>query len=193
MPEIQVPELARKLARRMGVTGGNVAPSLAPEVVPIVTVADLTVPYEMDVGEMRYCQGQVSQAAVAGEAPNCQLFNRSGSGVVGEVDGAIVSSPTAGTIVVRVYDAGLGTAGSVGFRDRRLAGSPGCEVNSNTSVGATGSPTLATWEIPANEPIIVPLDWILPPTKGLLVSHLTVNTKLSATFFWTERTELESP
>ena len=42
MAEIQVPEISRALRRRFGITEATIAPSMAPEIVPVVLVADLT-------------------------------------------------------------------------------------------------------------------------------------------------------
>ena len=133
MPEIQVPDVARKLARFFGIDGSSPAPTLAPEIVSVALVADLTDVDVEDSGYERPCTGAGQVAAGAGTRSNVQLYNPENSGVIVTVEAAIVSLTSANVFSLRNYDTELSTVStSNGLRDRRLGGGPGCPCSHRT-------------------------------------------------------------
>ncbi len=71
MPEIQDAGLARALQRRYFIKGGY-APVLAPEVVPVVLVDDIS-GYETEVGRKRAAICTAESIAVAGQFSHVSL------------------------------------------------------------------------------------------------------------------------
>lgn len=189
MAFIQAPELARRLQRKFDTDGPGPTHTLAPEIVPVVLVEDLTPALPEDTGFIRQCVGTVYQAGVAAEYAHAQLFNPDGSGSILHAEMAVVSIGAADTVNVAFYDTRLGNDGSVYFRDRRLAGSPVGAVT-NDSGGAELGTNIAPIESPGDEAITIPLDIILAPGQGLVL-NVGVNNALNASFWWTERAGLE--
>lgn len=195
MPEIQVPELARKLARRLGVTGGNVAPSLAPEVVPVVLVEDVVSPSVHDVGDVRLCVGSAGVAAGgAGTYVEVQLRNQPNSGLYVLLDSALChTTGAAAEVTIHAFDTNLTSkAGSTEFVDRRLAGTPAAHVRHHTPAALDG--TLCTsLAIPSAETVAVPMNWILGPGHGVLIAMNTANQHFFVGFNWAEVASQPSP
>lgn len=190
MPEIQVPELARKLARRFGITGYSPAPTLAPEIVPVAIVENLTDPNEEDTGFERLCIGTFSQANVAGQYSHAQLLNPTGSGIIVNVEALYLHADNATTLRLKDYDTALTTAADAYFRDRRLEGRPGAQVRNQADVAMLGT-TLGNFAVAtAADTIAIPLDFLLPEGKAIAVVGVTVNLYLYGTFFWSERQRL---
>lgn len=190
MPEIQIPDLARKLSRRFGITGGTPAATLAPEIVPVTLVADLTTPDEEDTGYEKLCMGVYIQAGAAGNNSHSQLFNRANSGIVGIVSGVLVDTDNADGLELRAYDTACTTAGDKSFVDRRLQGAPTCTPRGQNNATLLGT-RFARFSTAGTDSLLIPLEIVLPPGRGILVVPVTQNNSMVATWYWAERAALD--
>ena len=191
MPDIQDPTIPRKLARRFGIKGEEVAPFLSPEIVPIVVVADLSTPQEEDTDYQRSGWGAEVIGGTVGNQSHVQLFNPAGSGAIIHVEAVLVTIDTAGVIRLVQYDAALTTlSAQIAWRDRRISGAPSAEVRIQDNNGALGS-IRGLARLPAAEGALIPLDVTLSPSEGVLVVPSTQNVECMATYFFTERSLLQ--
>lgn len=187
-PAVPSPDVGKKLRRRYGLMGPEPVQFISPELQSVVIVDDLTGPELHDVGYLRTCIQGANQAAVALENGHIQLFNPASSGVDLLVDAMIVAQFTAGDIRVLFHDTALASAVVALFRDRRVTGRPVGQIRRTTNVGALGTQIFRT-TIAAQDATIIPLDIILNPGSGVVVSNVTVNDNINANYYWTERAE----
>jgi len=187
MALIQVPDIARKLARRFGIDGPAPADTLAPEIVPVVLVEDLTAPDEEDSGYERTCIGKQSVGALAANYSYVQLYNPSGSGVLVVVEAMILSVGGNSAISIRNYDTAATSLGTdLSFRDRRLSGAPAAQVRYVQSGANLGDAVAQAFAV-GNDQYLTPLDFLLSPGKGLCTRPDTQNVQNITTLFWSER------
>ena len=190
MPEIQDADITAKLVKRFGLKAGSIAPTLSPELVPVVLVADLTSPVEESSAYMRVAMGTAVIPGVAAKFGQSQLFNPKKSGVVAMVEVVDVSIETAGPAQITTHDTAVGSAVStVAFRDRRIPGLPATQVRSQTDAGVPGS-TIWTGELPAAEVIRIPIAMILGPGNGLVFANSRLDDDLRVSWSWFERAVL---
>lgn len=190
MSEIQIPDIARKIARRFGIDGYSPAPTLAPEIVPVVTVADLGDATEEDTGFQRACISNTQQAAVAGEYSHTMIFNPTDSGVICMVEAVIASLSAAGTIRWGRYASELTTGLSAYFRDIRIRGAPAIRPSRDSDAAALGSTYGSAQVATAADSVQIPLDFKLPEGYGLVMRPAAVNVELNVCWFWQERNKL---
>lgn len=191
MPEIQVPEIARQLARKFAITGGHIAPSLAPEIVPVALVSDLTAAIEQDVIAFRPAIVRMTTGAGgAGNYTSNQLWNPANSGVVVELQLALVDASQASGIRINIHDTKLTTDASGSFRDRRIGGSSAAHGAYATPAAIPGT-FVGFVKIPANETVAIPLDFVIGEGSGVVLVNQAANEDLDTTYFWVERPILE--
>lgn len=131
MPEVQTSTPGVKLARRYGIKGTIIAPSLEPVIVPVVLIDDLS----EDLPTVAFACAAENIAAAAGQ-PQTALTNPVGSGVLLEDIRLGISHES--TAITAVWQSGpaLSSAGEEFFEDRDRAGSPHARVTLGTDVGA---------------------------------------------------------
>jgi len=192
MPEIQVPELARKLARRFGITGEAPASFLAPEIVPVAVVADLVTPNEEDSGYERLCIGTTSLGPTAANYSHVQLYNPAASGLIIYADLVVATRGAAGRLRIHEFDtAATNNTSTKGFRDKRLSGAPVGQIRYENNVGFRGD-LHGSADAPTADSVIIPLDYVLPAGAGILLVPNAVNVQCACTFYWRERQLLPS-
>lgn len=188
MPEIQDPELDRRLRQTFGIHGDAIQ-SLSPELVPVVIAADLTQPEESAPGEVRPSIGGNAQAAGVGNIVKIQLFNPPDSGVEVLVEAILIALASASITRVFNHDTQVGSVQASTlktFRDRRIPGEPSAEVSALVDTSTPGEAFLVT-AIPASEPIMIPIDLVLAPGQGIVPYPDTTNISTRVTYYWTER------
>lgn len=192
MPDIQDATIARKLARRFGLKGSSLAPTISPEVVPVALVSDLSLPTEEDTGFSRTCIGSVALSASAGNRSEAQLHNPAGSGSIVTLEAVIVAAANAVQIQHGRGDNALtDNNATLDFRDGRLGGNPGADVRSVQQVATSIAVVSITTRIPANDAALFPLGVILRPGQGWVVEVNGLNEALDTTFYWLERALLQ--
>lgn len=180
-------------------TGGPPAPTLAPEVMPVI-------PVQWDQPEDALLRGDilawanVRVSAVALSYATAVLTNPAGSGILLVVEKLIAYhlAPAAAVLIVVSSDVGdVPLSFTTGFptrsRDLRTLPVP----SGSAATGATAQSASPTTNIltpcaivPAaaiNTPITIEAAVVLPPGRSLVVQNGTVGTgDLACTFFWRE-------
>ena len=171
MPEIQDASLARALARRYFIKGGY-TPVLAPEVVPVVLVDDIS-GYETSVGRSQPGIWTTESAAVAGQFGHTSLAPLAGQ--VCRVTRILFAAGATGVYTVR-FGAPLtgGTPIAPLWTDRRLTGTPPVDARFVANVAAQGT-TVMNLRVLANEVRDLRVDYLLTNAQALLTHHATVN------------------
>lgn len=192
---VQRPDAARKLQRQYGLT--RMPDSvLAPEIVPVVLVHDLSQDAFDDV--VRNCIGMTSTAAVAAEFPMSILGQPTpslGGPIV--IDRLYVSSDTSQIVQIARPDVSLvstltQTSNKL-FTDFDTPGQPGAFMMTGTDPVAPSRTTVANIRILADTPAIYePRGGIKVATNGvpLLVLGLAANSQLQVNYEWREAPEL---
>lgn len=190
MAFIQVPEIARKLQRRLGTDGPAPVHTVGPELVPVVLVEDFTTPTPEDTGFERMCLGYSGIAAEAAKYAHAGIFIPSGSGLVAHVEAAMITHEGAGWLELRTYDAAaLSSTGTKAFRDRRITGSPAAVIAGQNNATQLGT-FVAAFEVPGDESIQIPIDVVIGDGQGILLTSPTVDKDINAAIYWRERPRL---
>lgn len=175
---------AQKLGRAYGLTDLPIT-GVAPELVPVVIVGDLTSPAEHDAGDIRYCVGNGSQGGAASNYAHVQLLNPPGSGITVIVQTLVVAIETAGDVQVRLYDTPLTTATTRRFRDTRITGTPVGQARTQNETSRLGTSVLSLGLV-ADASEQIQLDFVLKPGTGILVSPYTADVQCTAGWLWVE-------
>ena len=179
------PAATQDLLKFLGVKDRTVRFSVIDAILPVAIVRE---PDPVD--QERPAIGTLFVTAVALELPHTQLLNPAGSGRDIHVDSVVLFSTTAQIFHIRLSGTALATnAPELGFRDRRQPGTPVGQVRRSTAVGSAGLLRGRGILDAANAEVIYPLDFTLPPGTGILAVGATVNTDMSATYFWEELPE----
>ncbi len=178
MPEIQDAALARALARRYFIKGGY-SPVLAPEVVPVILVDDIS-GYETGISGKQPAVASTTSAAVAGQFGHTSLAPL--AGLIVHCSAITFGSNAAGIFYVRL-GAPLtgGTAVGPLFADRRQAGTPSVDFRYHANVALQGTQVNA-YNLAANTSIRIPVDFTLTNAQGLLTAFGTVNVGYRVSF-----------
>jgi hypothetical protein len=171
MPEIQDAALARALQRRYFLKGGY-SPVLAPEVVPVVLVDDIS-GYETQVGAATPGVVSATVAAVAGQYGHASLAPLAGQ--IAHVNGLVIAAATTAFCSVRL-GAPLtgGTAVGALWADRRKSGVPPVDWRYVSNAALQGTAVINIRHF-ADYTTFVPLDFWLTNSQGLLVDWELVN------------------
>lgn len=196
MPQIHAPELAAQIREQYGVRGAQGFDTIAPEIIPVTIVDDLT----PKGGPGRLCAGSRTQAAVAGQNAIVGLtalnVDRGALNVI--VRRVAVWSSTAGQVWIYAPYQGAVTFANTGdkvFLDRRIAGRPATSLGGLNQVGNPTGSVIAMLNVLANETLQFDLiGCVLSPVTGkpvtganqILAIHQTVNVPLTASFIWEE-------
>lgn len=135
--------------------------------------------------------GRVIAAADVGENTRVQLFNPEGSGKIIAVSSLYVQAAAADAIEMGILGVALTSLSAVPrFRDSRFGTTllPVGELRQDTNVGATP----ATFRVHALDTVFTKIEdtngvAVLTPGFGLVLSTVSVNRSLRASFVWRER------
>jgi len=191
VPDIQTPDVARKLQRRYDLTAPAPTPLLGPELVPVVLVDDLSTEIDIDAATFkRPCEGMGKVAApAAGNDAIVALVNPTGSGVLATVEWILINVDVAMEIEVE-YRTGI-TANqftTLGFRDPRIPGKPACSIFTGNETATTPTRYMFTHEI-SNRDRPIHLPWVVNAGQALVVHACTDNRPMDVAWSWTERLE----
>jgi len=190
MSLIQTSVIGRKLQRLLRLT--ELPDSiLAPDVVPVIVVEDVSDPL---VGDARGCAGAAEQQPVAAEASIVSLVRVSRSYNL-KVTKFWFSSPNNNQISVIATSpplTGLTATINTSFRDFSLPGRPSSTLGIDSLAAVPPGRILFRGRVLANELHVVEIDFdigapddTLPLTDLSIVAEI-VNTALTAGFEWTE-------
>lgn len=178
--QLQNAKATADLLAQLGITA-PVRFAVSPTVIP---VAVISTPDPASQAKLAY--GAAFRGGAAGNVAHTQIFNPANSGVIIHVDSCIITLPTATEVNVTLFDTALTTASAtLGYRDRRLSGSPAAQVREQNNATLLGVIRMA-FDAPANEGILIPLDTFLGAAQGLVVAAVTANTTQVTTYYWEE-------
>jgi len=187
MPDSQNPEHTLALIREFQLKGINLVPTVTGEISPVVLIADLTAALPQVV---RQAQGGATRAAAVGFVGQIQVFNNAGSGIVAELYQLAVSLGTAGAFNHGPFVSTQPTQITGQWQDRRLVGTPSCEIMSAADSATTQLVNPAIYLSLADTVNTIPLNVTLPPGTGWLAESTTQNDLFVASFHWIERDPL---
>jgi len=155
---IFIQDLGQRLARRLGMQTPNPAPTLAPEIMPVLDVE----PYRQEhpfLGGMKIASGTGTVTAAAGDYTRFNLVNPVGSGMLVFVDYADVLSTSSGVWALQVTAAVIAVTQSTVANDtrwgtsatRQTAAAWGYQLTGAAPIGTgrmftTSAGTVRTWE-----------------------------------------------
>ncbi len=186
-----------QLIRRVGgiIGPGSKVGEALEELFPVIDVE--RVPGELLLlSGTRVCLGSFSLTSDALERPRVQLFNPVGSGNLVTVSTVIIFSIQTITVNYTVNNIALTDGqGTERFRDFRLGGiaRPTTQIRSDSLVATTDA--IGHMRISGSEPEYLNDEngvAVLSPGSGLEIGGTGIQTFVGATFFWRERTALES-
>lgn len=191
--EIQSGRLNAILHKLLALKEGAPSPSLATDVFPMLGL-------EMDRPEWKYLGGEVlvsgwgAKSPVAGEFGNVTLENASGSGALIVLEQIGISIATAGQVeIFPLHTAsGLTNVSSRYARDLRWDNPTGTFFKQATGIIRQGdltpiSPSNAYFYPLAGTSCLYPVEYVIPPGRGISVRAATANIALRVWFVWRER------
>lgn len=185
MPDVQTPEPGQKLARRYGIKGQIIVPSLESIVVPVAIVDDLSEEEPRGL----FCTATSTVAGVAGVLSQSALALPTGSGTLLENVKLTVSVVTTTGVSVSQTGPALSNGVTPIWQDQRRAGTPEALVTHGTDAGATGT-IWARIRLLAHTPYTFDFgDAIIDLNGKLHVLVIDVNIELRYWWRWSERLE----
>jgi hypothetical protein len=189
MNDIQRPEIGQALVRFLGIREANPAPTLNPEVQPVILVGDLTLPIEPNV--VRQASGFSFSAAAAGQISSVQLWNPTTSGVLLKVTGIYISAATTNEYGLSISSAALANdygAAVKNFTNGVLGANsnPVAQLRWDQTLGFGGNTGWRGQIAVQSSPFPVPIGHVLLPGQGINVASLVANTYTLGSFVWTE-------
>lgn len=187
MPTIQDPELNQAIRRRFELVGRDPINFLAPEIVPVVLIDDLS------IAPTTGWRGAITGSSinrVAGEVAAFQVFNPVGSGKLVRWDRVVLSDPDGISYYhLGRYNVDLDAALTQKFfRDTRSEGGPVAKVNATTDATPNLGNRIGIFRTQASSTnTFLDLDYILEPGEGLLIQLTDTNHILNCTAWWSER------
>lgn len=196
MTELQQTRYDRLLRRVGGLLGpGSKVSEVLSEIFPTVDVE--RVPGELlFLMGTRIAYGGTKQAAVAAEFSKIQIFNPDDSGILITVTRMIVQAEVTGAIAWDINGTAIQSAvGNGRVRDTRVSTDeiPTGQIRTDTSVGTTT--ITGTTKVLADTAFTLEDEngiAVLAPGSGFQVGLLDANVTMRATFYWRERTALDS-
>lgn len=191
MPEIQNPDIGRKLQRRLGLTGQSPTPFLSPEIVAVILADDLRGLDIQEVGFLRNCDAWTTTGATALNAGRHSIVNPLGSGVLATVEDVVIS-----TDINMLLEIGMFTAEAANsfltrrFRDSRISGTPACGFLQETLTPATTTNRYSINSgVQGTKDQVQPftLGWVLSPGFELKIEAGVNNQPMIISWRWSER------
>jgi len=195
MTEIQGGRWDRLLARLFPVKGGTIAPSIAPELQPVVQVQTFEPEMYYLKGE-KICWSTGNVAASVGNFSVMHLENPAGSNVLGIIEAIELMTTTNRIQYIGIANAAHTAAASNGaaVRDTRWPGGGTAPSTDEATVqlysgaiAAIISSAAYTVRTLANESLIREIPIVLGPGMTLEIRQDVVNADLRASFVWRER------
>lgn len=189
MPEINEPFVGRTLAERFNIKGREIAPTLAPEIVPVVVVDSLRLA-RSSLYEFPFI-GVGNFTGDAGDIAQCGIRNAAGSGRIVIIDMVQVMVLADGMVEFRTGEPNgtVVVGGTVILTDYRVSGVAGlasCErVSSVDGAGNVGS-VFARGRQLANTVVDYPIGLIMDEGEAFHVELDTVAETLTANFYGRE-------
>ena len=180
---IQRGELQQRLVRGLEIKERAPAPNLAPEVVPVVLLEDLTrqTPFNQAIG--RHAFGNTNVSAVVGEFGQSDLVNPVGSGVIAIVTG--VTCDTAGTYSVgRLTGNPAANPAGLGWMDNRNGPVP--TIRHNFGADPINVIAQSFYRFLMTETRWHELHHVLLPGESVTIQISTANLNFVVTWNWTE-------
>lgn len=182
MPDLQVPDVGRKLQARYRLIGTTPSPFLSPELVPVVILDDLT---DALPGKAFAQAGDVQGGAV-GVTTKCRLSNLAGSGIeLTDIQlrfglsldsrWQLMQGPTLSNPVTEIW------------QDRRRSGNPQAVVTMGLDVGAVANEFLEGQVLAFTEVIIQLPNVVLAAGDRIDFGTIITNVDLSFGWEWAER------
>lgn len=185
---IQVPDLTRKLVTRYGLREKAPAPTLSPEIVPVVLVDDLIAESDLIRPRIRPCAGfcQVNTAAAQGLVG---LRNPSGSGVIIHLQYFVIGGTTGSAW--RVHFTGTPNTNNPtpgAFRNGLFPSqTPSGILNFDNSAPTPGGAVLAFVRAATLNNTIYPFDAVIDENQSIQLRHdVAVTGFYEFTAVWTE-------
>ena len=183
MPEIQNPEITRKIERAYGLVGYPGPGIISPEIVPVTIVDNLIV--EDDVPFF----GSVVPATGAATYSIAALYNPSGSNVICTVERVVISRAVNGDTLMSLVN-GVSWANTVTTRGV-ADGRRGTTRTPNALLKNEAKGALFTAHYRFAHGGYTSLDlvgpWILDEDDGLQIGNATQNQDFKVSFYWRER------
>lgn len=189
MPEIQTPEPGQKLQRLYSIPGNAPAPTLAPEIVPVVIIDDATKDENPQAFSFpRPAIGALQLGASVGERNEYVLLALTGTNLLVTVH-RIVISFTGQQNLELVFPTSLSGFVAVttkAFRDTRLGGAPSAFLGDQQNAGTTAGPVVARQRVLGNTAVVIDGPFILSEGASIVVRGDSDNLAGEATFYWSE-------
>jgi len=190
---IQTPDTQTRLSKRFGIRERVTAPTLAPELQPVVIVDDVFNVPDYASTTRRACIGRKSVAANVGQVGSVWLRNPLGSGVLAIVKRMWCSTQANGQEMIGILDStGLpgAAAQTTRFINVRIAGLPQVRMEEN-NLGPTpagGSPVFGFLSSAAGAVTQDLTGWVLPPDHHISMHSVQTNLGVLVTWEWDEVT-----
>ncbi len=192
MPRHNRPDLAQRLREKYDTDPPGAFDTISPEIVGVSVVEDLT-----KTEAVQACIGSRSESAGgAGQLSQIGFMNRDGSGQILDLYQVFLRPAVNDTIEIRLLSASTvaawAGAGNRAFQDRRLSGrTPIGEPRGQTAGAAAGNLFGRVFALSAGGRQLDGLRFTIPPGQAVAFNMATANQDFYATFFWTQRVELE--
>lgn len=186
MALIQKGDSQKKLREAYAIEGGGPSPVLAPEIVPVTLVDDLSQDPNDETRNVP-CIGHGNAGATAAEYSYVQLWNLPDSGFDLYVEACWVYQATAAEIAIKHYNIALTGGGTWSTYQRVLNGkNPLLQfpVYGKTSASNLLGTSLAKPYV-GTSPVLIPMGVTIGPGYSLALMQETVNIKLRVEFFFT--------
>lgn len=183
--EIQTGRFNSFLHKLLSMKEGAPAPTLSPEVVPVLPISPLPAEGLFLAGVERF-EAQANVAAVVGQYSALQLNNPTASGVVCIIERLVLLNLGAAVTQLGTILTGALAVSNYGQR-----------MDSRSSTSAAGVSTLSTasdltapgtqYALRVGETLLVPIDVVLFPGFAYRIQDRTVNEAVYAGFLWRQR------
>lgn len=193
--QIQDPGLNDLLGKRLNLPPGP-ASTIAPEVFPVFPAGNWTSELDYLIGR-RNATAWASISGVAAQYSQMRLANLSGSGILLNVTGALITCGSASAVIIgpNTTTTSLGTTQRSGPNDTRFqvgtsfiqTASQFTSRNSVTQLWSAGGQMQMYFVVPGTS-LFVPLQYTISPRFSLDIECATVNVSMTVTLFFNERT-----
>ena len=185
-----------RLREWAGAKGESPIDTLAPEIVPVIPVADLT-GQDIAARVERYKMGYVTQGAVAANYAHCQILNPATSEWEVVVDAVRIRLNSNTSWSIRIYDTALTTQGGnlstvdlpgeSTFTWGGGAGDSAAQLRNVNHTSVYGSIILALGYTSSSVDAVVPLGIRLLAGRGIVAVAGAVNIQIHTSWAWREQ------
>jgi hypothetical protein len=189
---IQSANIGQRLIQALGIRGRTQAPTLAPDVQPVILVEDLTDQNWYSQLVDRAAGGSNLIAPTAGQYATLQLYNPATSGVVAIVDWVAAMTPSSASLLYfylsQTEQANASPTSVFTDTAKLQTATPSCRMRSGDTVAAQfGFQLGIMYSSTTNVPREMEPKVILAPGWGFGVALQAASVNLLASFRWRER------